>query len=364
MKKNNSLFMGLKAFGVVLILLSTACNEKGGSPVDDTPDFACDGESVYGPLGGTIAVTDTTSVFYGLRIVVPPGALADCRSLYVDDGYVFILPRGCIGFPNSHAQFDLSTGGDKPYDLQLEYYFPVKGMTLGSTETPCAFGYDERTSTWNVIVPDSYDSTTMVVKTTYRDKWMWGKINLDMISSDHLIGAMKEKYGEDEWNTAIGGITKAIDILKTLYADRNCQTWIRMRDVDLPNLIEAQKNVLVAYQSQLGSCGTCDLLSGQFGLELSKYIIAKVTILTTDLWNATAGIWAGYLPFLSDVDLLVNVERYIAISFIESQACNYSCVSKKLGLGVYEAYAMHHVYMVTHLMVTLAINGDFWVSCP
>jgi hypothetical protein len=60
----------------------------------------------------------------------------------------------------------------------------------------------------------------------------------------------------------------------------------------------------------------------------------------------------------------MNFERFVAVSFIESQACDYACVSKELGLGVYETYAMHHVYMVTQLMVTVAIEGDFWVSCP
>ena len=213
-------------------------------------------------------------------------------------------------------------------------------------------------------MPDSVDGTTMIVRTTYHDKWMWGKMNLDVVSTENLIGAVQERYGEEAWNSAIAGIAEAIDVLETLYVDRTCQTWTRMRDVDLPNLIQTQKNILLFYQSQLGSCGTCDLLSEQFGLELSKYIMAKTAILTSDLWNLFAGNWAGYLPFLSDIDLIMNVERFIAISFIESQACNYSCVSEELGLGVYETYAVHYVYIVTQLMVVLAIDGDFWVSCP
>ena len=189
-------------------------------------------------------------------------------------------------------------------------------------------------------------------------------MNLDVVSAYNLIGAMKEKYGEETWNSVISGIAEAIDVLETLYVDRTCQTWTRMRDVDLPDLIQTQENILLSYQSQIGQCGTCDLFSEEFGLDLSEYIMAKIAILTSDLWSLFTGGRVGYLPFLSDIDFFMRLERLIAISFIESQACDYSCVTKELGLGVYEAYAMHHVYMVTQLMVALAIDGDFWVTCP
>ena len=360
--KINLRVIGSKTFSILVVLFLTTCSDDSKSPGPAVNE--CEGEDVYGPKGGMIEITDTNSVFYELRIVIPAGAIDGCRSLYVDEGFVSNLPNGCTAYPNYNAQFDLSTGGDKPYDMELEFYFPVKGMVIGSGESPCAFGYDGRAGKWNIIMPDSIDGTTMMVRTTYLDKWMWGKMDLDVVSTENLIGAVKEKYGEEAWNSAISGIAEAIDVLKTLYVDRTCQTWTRMRDVDLPNLIQTQKNILLSYQSQLGSCGTCDLFSEQFGLELSKYIMAKIAILTSDLWNLFTGGWAGYLPFLSDLDLFMNMERFVAVSFIESQECNYSCVSKELGLGVYETYTVHYVYLVTQLMVALAIDGDFWVSCP
>jgi hypothetical protein len=58
------------------------------------------------------------------------------------------------------------------------------------------------------------------------------------------------------------------------------------------------------------------------------------------------------------------MQRYMALSFIWQQECDYACVTKKIGLGVYEAYAMYYVYSATQLMVALAIENDFWVSCP
>ncbi len=362
MMKINSRIVRSKTFSFLVVLFLMACGEDGGSPGSSV--LECEGEDIYGPAGGVIEITDINSAFYGLRIVIPAGALDECRSLYVDEGFVSDLPAGCAAYPNYNAQFDLSTGGDKPYDLELEFYFPVTGMAIGAGEAPCAFGYDERAGKWNVIMPDAFDGATMTVRTTYRDKWMWGKMNLDVVSTDNLIGAMKEKYGEETWNSAISGIAEAIDVLKTLYVDHTCQTWTRMRDVDLPDLIQEQENVLSSFQSQIGQCGTCDLFSEEFGLDLSDYITAKTVILTSDLWNLFTGGWAGYLPFLSEVDLFMKLDRLIALTFIESQTCNYACITKELGLGVYEAYVMHRVYMVTQLVVVLAIDGDFWVSCP
>jgi hypothetical protein len=354
--------IGSKLFSILFVLfLAGSCNDSG--PSGDSSDITCEGENVYGPEGGTIEITDATSAFNGLRIVIPPGALDECRSLYVDEGYVSGLPKGCTAYPNYNAQFDLSTGGDKPYDLVLEFYFPVKGMAIGSGELPCAFGYDQRTGKWNVIMSDSYDGATMTVKTTYHDMWMWGKMNLDVVSTENLIGAVKEQYGDAAWSSAINGISQAINLLETLHVDKTCQTWTRVRDVDLPSLIQTQKNILLSYQPQIASCGTCDLFSQQFGIELSKYILAKTTILTADLWKLFTGGWAGYMPFLSDIDMFMNMERFIAVSFIEAQACNYSCISKKTGLGIYTAYSIQYVYMVTQLMVAVAIDNGFWVSC-
>lgn len=351
-----------KAAITLLLLLFSACGEDDTLPVGS--DIDCSGENLYGPQGGAIEITDTNSKLYGLRIVVPAGALDECRSFLAQEWYVSPLPRGCMAYPRYDTQFDLGTGGDKPYDVELEFYFPVSGMSIATGEAPCAFGYDERTEKWNIVVPESYDGTTMMVKSTYLDQWSWGKIDIDAISTEDLIGGMKRKYGEEVWNSALGGILEAIDVLNTLYVDKSCATWTRMRDVDLPNLIKIQENKLTSYQPQISKCGTCNLFSQDFGLDLSKYILAKIVILAVDLWDAFTGDIAGYLPFLSSVDFLMGMERYIAVAFIEGLECDYPCVTKELGYDVYATYALHHVYMITQYIVAWAIDGDFWVSCP
>jgi hypothetical protein len=119
------------------------------------------------------------------------------------------------------------------------------------------------------------------------------------------------------------------------------------------------------YQSKLGACGSCDLFSEQFGLQLSQYVMAKIAILTADLWNLITSGKAGYIPFLGDIDLLFKIERFIAYAFIEQQQehyCNFPCVTENLGLGVYAYYATYHVYSIAELFVVLSIQKG--ALCP
>ncbi|MBW1819573.1 MAG: hypothetical protein JRJ60_20725 [Deltaproteobacteria bacterium] len=348
---------------IFTVLFLSACGgEDSTAPEDD-----CFGEHLFGPEGGTIEVTDPDNVFYGLRIVIPKGALDECRAMSVDEGFIKDLPNGCWAWPHwsTHARL-AAGGGEEPYDLELEFYFPVSGMNVEEGESPCAFGYDGRTEEWIIILPDSIDGSMMMVNTTYLDYWTWGKIDLDAVSSENLVGAMRKKYGDHTWDSVISGITEAISILETLYVDQSCATWTRVLDDDLPPLIQSRRDLLVSYQSQIGQCGTCDLFSLDFGLELSQYALAKTVILTADLWDLFFFFFSGFMPFVDKVEFGIAVQRYIALSFIENQAkfCDYSCVTEELGLSVYSTYAVHHVYLVTYYIVSLAIDNDYWVTCP
>lgn len=344
------------------LLILSACGGGDLTP----PEEDCMGEGLFGPEGGTIEVTDPTQLFYGLRIVIPKGALDDCRAMSVDEGFIKDLPNGCRVYPHWSTHLRLAAGGgEQPYNAELEFYIPVSGIPLEEGESLCAFGYDKRTGEWIIILPDHIDGNTMMVKTTYLDYFAWGKIDLDAVSSGNLIDAVINKYGDQTWDSVLSGIAEAINILETLYVDRTCATWTRVRDVDLPPLIEARRGLLTSYQSEIGQCGTCDLFSLDFGLDLSKFLIAKTAILAADLWDLFFGQWAGFMPFLSNVEFGIQVQKFIAISFIEQQAkiCDYPCVTENLGLSVYSTYAVYHVHLVTHYIISLAIENDYWVAC-
>ncbi|MCP4571146.1 MAG: hypothetical protein GY838_02215 [bacterium] len=363
--RNANRVAGSKIVVILALISLSACggDDEPGSPGGGDDD-ACIGEGLTGPEGGTVEVSDPGNFTDGLRIVVSAGSFDVCRSLYVDEhAWAGVAPAGCFAYTRWDDQFNLGSGYPKPYGAELEIHFPVAGMVVEEGETPCAFGKDIDTEDWLVILPDSYDGATMTVTTTFHDYWTWGKIDLDAVSTEHLTGAMEEQYGDALWNTIEGGIIEAIQVLYTLYIDRSCATWTRVRDVDLPALIEARRGELVSYQSQIAACGTCELFSLDFGLDLSGYLVARVVILAADLWDLFFGDWAGYMPFLGNVEFGVHLQRYIAVSFIENQECSYPCVTQELGLGVYSTYATYHVYLVTHTIVGLAISNGFWVAC-
>lgn len=346
--------------------LSTLLSCGGGDDVDLDSGWSMPDNSVtIGAAGGEVSEKDSSSAIYGAKVVVPAGALTENRSFEMDEKFFrYPLPDGFTPYPSKDACFELIVSGDKPQGLNLTISFPVKGMTVAANEKPSAIVYDSSVSKWIILTPDHIDADTMTVSTTYRDYWMWGKMDLDKIDTDYLIGAVKERYGEAMWTSVIDSIATAVNTLNTLRVDRTCQTWTTLRDTTLPNLINQEKTILLDYQSKLGSsCGACDLFSAQFGFELSKYIVAQSVILSADIWNLLTSGKAGFLPVLGDIDMLINMERFIAVLFIESQQCQYSCVTQTLGLPVYAHYTIHYVYLIAELFVVIALD-DGWISCP
>jgi hypothetical protein len=370
MKKIQLRYVAFLLISLALFLPTCGGGGGGGRDAGEIGDDSPTPPSPYGPVtigaaGGEVTEMQETFPTYGVKYVIPAGALTEDRVF--STWYKFSwerakLPDGFIPYPDQQSCPELVVSGNKPYGLNLTISFPVKGMTVAANEKACAIAYDSRLSKWIIIVPNSVDANTMTVTTTYRDYWMWGKMNLDVIATEHLVGAVKERYGEEVWNNAISAIATAINTLNTLKVDRTCQSWTNVRG-DLQNLINGEKQMLLNYQSQLGSCGTCDLLSEQFGLDLTKYVTAKIAIFVSERWDEImGGTWLVGLPFVGQVDFMFQLERFVAYAFLESMQCNYTCVTQKLGLPVYAHYAIHNVYLVTQLVVVLAIE-DGWV-CP
>jgi len=353
---------------MLVLLLLSACggdDESPGSPGGSVP-FDCVGEDLYGPEGGTIEVSKSGSFMDGLRVVVPAGALESCWAIKPATGYAAWPPLGCVGYTRPDDQFSLGMGGGDRYGIAFEFHFPVTGMVIEEGRAPCAFGYDNRTRKWNVLLPDAFDGTTMTVTTTYYDMYMWGWIALDVVSTELLTGAMLEQYGSQTWKEILDGINDAIEVMQTLYVDRSCATWIRVRDVDLPALIDTQRGWLETYQSQIDTCGTCDLFSAEFGLDFTDYIMARIAILAADLWDSYLEGFPGPMPMLDKLEFLVFLQRVCATSFIANMECDYACVWDEAGLGPFSSYALYFAYMVTHMMVDVVIEtANPWVSgCP
>ncbi len=360
----------LRVFIVFSLILSLSIlfSCGGGDDLDLSSGWTMPDNSVtIGASGGEVSETDSSSPIYGAKVTVPAGALTQDRSFEIDEKFFrYPLPDGFIPYPSSNACFELIVSGEKPYGLNLTISFPVKGMTVADNEKACAIVYDSRAGKWIILTPDSIDTNTMTIATTYRDYWMWGKMNLDVIDREYVIGAAKERYGENVWNSAVDSIATAINELNKLRIDKTCSTWTESRNKLRNELIPHERDILEQYQIQLGNtCGACDLLSAEFGFELTNYTAAKIAILSHDIWELMTGGKAGYLPVVSDIDFLFDLEKFVALAFIESQKCQYDCVSKNLGLAVYAHYSIYYTYMIAHLFVTIVIEeGPPFVDWP
>ena len=336
----------------------------------------CSATGYCGPEGGELMVTDPVSYVYGVRIVIPPGALDSVRSLTIEEAYGVApsLPAGFIAYPNglnSRAVFQLDTAGDKPYDLGLEFYLPVQGMTIGPGEIACAFAYDGRTGKWRIVLPGTIDGTTMTFKTTYREMWMWGKIVIDQVTEEYLVQLIEEKYGADTWSAILDRINQFYNEPEVQQLQTDCASLRAFRDGYLESMSQTFRQRLETWQGQFGdcvickysSCGTCNVLSEEFLSEVFTYLKAKIEYEFIQLLMGTY-----HILFLTNepswiVDYVLFWRMELLYAEMNSLGCAYECVTDKGGQVFWMDFAAYYASKMGQAMITLAIN-EGWVTCP
>jgi len=195
--KSRNVLKLLRVFAVLFfvfslsVLFSCGGGGGGGGSDDDepAPPPPAAASLTIGTAGGEITETGHAWT-YGVKYVIAPGALTEDRvfsTVYKPEGEHPEPPVGFTPYPNRHGCTGLAVSGDQIYGRNLTISFPVRGMTVAADEKPGAIAYDSRLSKWIIVLPDSIDENTMTVSTTYRDYWMWGKIDLNVIASDYMI---------------------------------------------------------------------------------------------------------------------------------------------------------------------------------
>jgi len=329
----------------------------------------CSTTGYCGPAGGELSVTNPSSCAYGVRIVIPPGALdvvgEERRSLWIVDnpnyGLAPSLPPGFIAYPNrfNPCGIALDTGGDRPYNVGLYFYFPVQGMTIGPGEIPCAFAYDERVGKWRILLPESIDGSTMRVKANYRMVWKWGKMALKEVEEEYLVQAIEEKYGADTWTAILARIDEFTN-LNGQQVERNCASLINLRDGFLEFWKQSFRQRLLEYQPQFAVCGTCDVLSEQFAEDIKTFISNRFEI---EMWELL-GMWAD-----STGGRGVLAKLYCEFKILEAWweirhlGCSPTCVTEKGGIDFWVDYASYYVGVFGQQLINLSIEIG-WVTCP
>jgi hypothetical protein len=325
----------------------------------------CNTNHICGPAGGEVGkVSRPDSYLPPVRIVVPPGALDQERSFQIEDtfyGYVPSLPWGFIAYPDSlghPATFGLETGGDLPYDLGLYFYFPVEGMTIGPREIPSAFGYDERTGKWGIVLPDTIDSNTLTVRTNYREKWSWGKIVLDDVETEHLFPALEEKLGKDEWAAIAAKFGEFFDHPEFQQVELTCESLTNYRNIFLESMKQQYRQLLETWKAQFGyRCGICDVFSERFTENCKLWVVGKILDIFVDVL-----IYSGDLDIRQSL-IAVSTLFVYDVMVKALGLCDFDCLFKEGGWPFAFDLVAYYMCIAWQEAIDKAI-ATRWGTCP
>lgn len=182
---------------IVVMALYVVLGGCSDSDIDFTEGWEMPGSKTYeyevGPEGDVLVVEDHSSI-HGLTLVIPEGALARNTTIklisYVDAPD---LPDGLDD--NYHPAIEFIS--DAPFLKEIEIKFPSIDTPENTGKMLCAFYWDGFTSSWQVVMPESFENNLMIVKTQDFSYWQWGEVILEEVEIDTLNSFMDKAFGPD-----------------------------------------------------------------------------------------------------------------------------------------------------------------------
>lgn len=193
----------LYRFTLAIILMGLiASSGCGGGSSDDYWPYSS--ETVIGPEGGVIEVTDPESAIYGFKMVIPEGALDGNAIISVSEvSYAPSLPAGLY---SSSPIIEVTS--DTPFLEEIEMSFPLQGSSASDEQTISAFCYDTAIDEWRIVLPTGMDDSTLTVSTQHLSSWQWGEVFPDEVEMSTLELLLDDTFGVDY----IGRLEAAIDV--------------------------------------------------------------------------------------------------------------------------------------------------------
>lgn len=327
---------------VILSLLVLAC----GTRRDEV-------SAVIGPEGGTLAVTDAQSPLYGVRVEVPPGALATSATVSlraVTD--VSALPTLAAGLAAFEPVLELTS--DAPFAADVTLAFPLRSTALREDQVLSAFRADA--ASWKVVLAAALDGEAFVVRTREVGTWRWGVTLLETVEYETLKPAMEAIRGPVAWAEAEAAAHTEFEQrfanLQQTDDWTNCDSlWL------IASIIRDTRDSTVdsIEQTLATTCGGCDVTVGVFLNQLVDYVRAKVR---QQLVN--------FIIDSCDTNFLLNLYLKLetAIYFhnvIERLSCDYECLVKTPPKGFWGQVVTYGVCDIA--LVIIAIGADY-AGCP
>lgn len=339
-----------------------SCGGGGGDDGDASPST----EAVIGPEGGELAVPSSDPA-HGFKVVIPPGALAERRTITLDGYRTAYAPTrpspGFIGREGGVA--GLRTRGVTPYGLPMTVHAPLGSMATAAGELACLFGYQAAADQWHLMSPDAvardaFGAGTLTLQTTYHDYFAWGKVVLTDIGETYLRQVVDARFGGGTSAAAAAELARITARAEFSQLSPNRASLLRLRNGFLEVLKVAQRAYLLDAQARLAACGgaNCDVLSDRF---LDDAMTYAGNLIKIKWWSMFVGPDLG-----GNVgELLVNVLLWVKLINLyaenESFPCNYQCVTETCGGEFWVVYTGYWFAVICQELIDTAIaNG--WVD--
>jgi hypothetical protein len=347
-----------------MILLSfVSCDKKPTSVADDTDDTEIEcREGLIGPEGGSLEFTDPESPYYGVKIIIPEGAMEHCTSLYYNTYYNWQYP-GTGFIPQTQKPFNFNLGiyfdGDS---ARFRISFPIQDVTItdSTSQILCAYHYDPELPCylkWHIVLPSEINDSTMIIDTErFYGTWSWGLVSLYEVPYEcYLEPLMGDVMGQEKWDDVLNQIGTTIDT--TFFADDfsfDCVSILLVRNV-FEALYLTLGDQMDKYQTIISPiAGNCNVLNP---IEFFQGAVEYLGLLAlSSLVQIAGGVVDGGI-------LSAFITKAMEKA-VESSSCNYAAFmawTDSQFWGFFSLYCFY--YLMIHLIDWFVMYSGY-INCP
>jgi hypothetical protein len=327
----------------------------------DNDDMECPPWTI-GPEGGVLEDTIPESPYYGVKIIIPEGALEHCNSLYFNEYFYWQYAAG--GFkPKYHKPFNFNLGIFQDGDsVHIRLSLPIKDIVISDSTSQilCAYHYDPLAPCylkWKIVLPTEITDSTMIIDSDcFYGTWSYGLVSLYEVDYEcYLKPLMGDIVGEEKWQWVLSEIETVIDT--TIFADDfefGCVSLMFTRNV-FEALYLALGDQMEMYQTVISPiAGDCNVLNPiEFFEGAIQYIGLNSLAMMVSCVDAlgAGGILSAFLAKMAE-------------SAAGSTACDYAAFMQwtdEQFWGYFSLYCFY--YMMIHLIDWFVMDSGV-MNCP
>ncbi len=279
-------YLVFRAFPIIMVsfclLVMDGCGSGGDVNLSEGLEFPST-QQVIGAQGGTIEVTDPTSSLLGVRVEIPPGALAQETNITIQDKwFASILPAGLT---SSYPIVEFSPDTKFLKDIQIT--FPVKYIPSGDDgRILSAFYWNSDSGKWIITQPRQILQDEVIVRTNHFGIWRWGTVSLTEVEQDTMEASLKDTFGDDEYNNFV--INLETDFQWLTSAIEDWENFIRCEGQNLAlnflsqMVTKSEQNLNDLVKNYESACGVCDLTGSSFPEKIEEYIKIQLAYYSYD----------------------------------------------------------------------------------